>query len=48
MRRCYELMETDDSALLKRWTDLWDDIIDFQVVPVVTSTEAAAAVGPNL
>jgi hypothetical protein len=48
MRRCYQLMETDDPALLKRWTDLWEDIIEFQVVPVVTSTEAAAALGPKL
>jgi hypothetical protein len=48
LQRCYQLMETDDPGLLKQWTDRWDDIIDFQVVPVVTSTQAAAAVAPQL
>ena len=48
LRRCYQLMETDDPGLLKQWTDRWDDIIDLEVVPVVTSTEAAATIGPQL
>jgi hypothetical protein len=48
MRHCYQLMETDDPALLKQWMDLWEDIVDFTVVPVVISTEAAAAIAPQL
>jgi hypothetical protein len=47
-RRCYQLMETDDPGLLKQWTDRWDDIVDFNVVTVVTSTQAAAAVASTL
>ena len=48
MRGCYQLMETDDPGLLKQWTDRWDDIIDFDIVPVVTSMQAAAAVASKL
>jgi hypothetical protein len=43
VRRCYQVMECDDPALLQQWMDCWKDIVDFEVVPVVTSAEAAAA-----
>lgn len=42
MRRCYQVMETDDPALLQEWMDRWKDLVDFEVVPVMTSSEAAA------
>jgi hypothetical protein len=35
-------METDDPALLDEWIGRWSDLAEFEVVPVVTSTEAAA------
>jgi hypothetical protein len=37
-------MEADDEALFKEWTANWDDLIDFEIVPVRTSAEAAAAI----
>jgi uncharacterized protein DUF3303 len=48
MRTCYQLMETDDRALLDAWIANWDDIVDFEVVPVITSAEAAARIAPEL
>jgi hypothetical protein len=36
-------METDDERLLRDWISHWDDIVDFEIIPVVTSAEAAAA-----
>jgi len=42
--RCFQVMETDDEALLKAWTSHWNDLIDFEIVPVRTSAEAAAAI----
>jgi hypothetical protein len=42
--RCFQVMETDDAALFKQWTANWDDLCDFEIVPVRTSAEAAAAV----
>ncbi len=42
MDRCFQLMETDDPALFGAWTQRWSDLVEFEVVPVVTSAEAAA------
>lgn len=40
--RCFQVMEADNEALLKEWTSNWDDLVDFEIVPVRTSAEAAA------
>jgi hypothetical protein len=42
--RCFQVMEADDESLFKEWTASWDDLIDFEIVPVRTSAEAAAAI----
>ena len=39
--RCFQLMETDDRSLIDEWIGEWRDLIDFEVVPVIDSTEAA-------
>jgi len=46
--RCFQLMETDDPALFARWTVNWDDLVDFEIVPVDTSAETRAAIEPLL
>jgi hypothetical protein len=38
---CYQLMETEDVTLFDRWTENWDDLMEFKVVPVRTSAETA-------
>jgi len=43
--RCFQLMETDDPALLDRWRERWSDLVEFEVLPLVKSDEAAARVG---
>ena len=48
LRRCYQVMECDDPALLERWMEAWRDLVDFEVVPVVASADAVAAVQPRL
>src|SRR5687767_15866126 len=48
MRRCFQVMECDDRALLDAWMDQWSDIVDFEVVPGITSAAAAAAIAPAL
>ena len=48
LRRCFQIMECDDRRLLERWIENWRDITDFEVIPVVTSAEAASAVAPRL
>ena len=45
---CYQVMECDDRTLLDQWIANWSDIVEFEVFPVITSAEAAAAVAPRL
>ncbi|HTZ46529.1 MAG TPA: DUF3303 family protein [Verrucomicrobiae bacterium] len=46
--RCYQLMETNDRALLDEWIAQWNDIVDFEVYAVISSKEAAEKIGPGL
>lgn len=48
LERCYQVMETEDRALLDQWIANWDDLVEFEVHPVITSAEAAAQIGPRL
>lgn len=41
LERCFQLMETEDPALLDQWMANWNDVVDFEVYPVLTSQEAA-------
>jgi hypothetical protein len=44
LRRCYQVMACDDRAPLDAWMRRWADLVDFEVHPVLTSADAAAAV----
>jgi hypothetical protein len=46
--RCFQLMEADDEALVLAWARHWEDLAEFEIVPVRTSAEAAAAIAPEL
>lgn len=48
MTRCYQVMETSNRALLDEWMSNWDDLTEFEVHVVMTSTEAADKIGPSL
>lgn len=45
LERCFQLMETDDPALLDCWCERWSDLVEFDVLRVMKSDEAAARVG---
>jgi hypothetical protein len=45
---CYQVMECDDRALLDAWIANWSDIVDFEVIPAITSAQATEAVRPRL
>jgi hypothetical protein len=47
-RRCFQVMKCDDRRLLDEWIAQWDDLVDFEVVPVMSSAEARAALSPRL
>ncbi|MEU7821644.1 DUF3303 family protein [Catellatospora sp. NPDC049133] len=42
--RCFQLMECDDLTLLTEWIAQWTDLVEFEVIPVVTSSQASAVV----
>lgn len=48
MTRCYQIMETDDRRLLEEWIAQWSDLIDFEVLPVLSSAEVKRRLGPRL
>lgn len=41
---CYQVMETDDFGHFEQWTSSWDDLMEFKIIPVMTSAEALEAV----
>jgi hypothetical protein len=41
--RCFQLMECDDPQLFQQWTNNWEDLVDFEIVRVVSSKDAAEA-----
>ena len=48
LRRCFQVMACQDRRLLDQWMANWSDVIDFEVIPVVSSAEALAAIEPRL
>jgi hypothetical protein len=40
--RCFQLMECDDVRLFQQWIAHWKDLVDFEIVAVRSSKEAAA------
>ena len=46
--RCYQVMETENRALLDQWIANWNDVVDFEVQPVIISKEAAEKIAPRL
>ena len=45
---CYQLMRTEDASLIAVWTNAWNDLVEFEIVPVQTSAEAAQFIAPRL
>ena len=46
--RCFQLMETDDITLFQKWIADWQEVVEFEVVPVVESKTTRAALDPLL
>ena len=44
LERCFQLMETDHPQYLDQWFAGWSDLVDFEVYPVISSSEAAEKV----
>jgi hypothetical protein len=35
---CFQLMDADDDQLFVEWIKNWDDLVDFQIIPVHDSS----------
>ncbi len=45
---CFQLMKTEDRSLLTEWMSNWNDLVDFEVFPVVSSTEMQQMMGEDV
>ncbi len=48
LSRCFQLMETDDVTQFQRWIADWQELVEFEVVPVVEGKMTRAALEPLL
>ena len=37
--RCFQIMEAPDAESLNAWITRWQDLVDFEIVPVLTSAD---------
>lgn len=37
---CYQVMESDTEQKLQQWISNWNDLADFEVIPVISSAQA--------
>jgi Protein of unknown function (DUF3303) len=37
--RCFQVMEAQDAKSLRAWVSRWDDLVDFEIVPVESSAD---------
>ncbi len=47
-QRCFQVMEAPDEGKIREWIANWKDLVYFEIIPVRTSEEAAAAIAPEL
>jgi hypothetical protein len=41
---CYQVMESESTEKIYEWISNWNDLADFDVIPVISSAEAKAKV----
>jgi hypothetical protein len=46
--RCFQLMECEDPRVFEPWIAAWSDLVQFEIVPVITSAEARERIAPQL
>lgn len=48
LKKCFQIMECDNISLLHDWIANWNDIVDFEIIPVISSKEAQERYLENL
>lgn len=39
LQKCYQIMESDHLESLQEWVDKWNDLVDFEIIPVLSTKE---------
>ena len=39
LKTCWQVMQSGDKTLFAKWTRNWDDLMDFEIIPIYTSSE---------
>jgi hypothetical protein len=47
-RGCFQVMECAHRGILEQWMARWEDLVEFEVTPVMTSAQAVEAIRPRL
>jgi hypothetical protein len=48
LERCFQVMETSDPKLMFEWIANWNDLVDFEIVPIMSSEDAVQTVRAKL
>jgi hypothetical protein len=46
--RCFQIMRTEEPSLFDIWIRAWSDLVNFEIIPVRTSKEAAHYIADRL
>ncbi|MEO1263471.1 MAG: DUF3303 family protein [Bacteroidota bacterium] len=41
LKKCYQIMKSESEEKLIEWIEKWKDLVDFEIIPVIDSQEAA-------
>lgn len=45
--RCFQLMECDDPLLFQQWVIQWQDLVEFEIIPIVPSKDTTKAIAED-
>ena len=45
--QCFQVVEAPDRDSLNAWTSSWDDLVDSEIVPVLTSSDFWSKIQPE-
>lgn len=45
--RCFQVVECEDARFIQQWIVEWNDLVDFDIIPVVSSEEAARLISES-
>lgn len=44
LQTCYQVMSSESRGKLEEWMAKWEDLVDFEVIPVINSDQANRAI----